>query len=221
MTANRINKIFQKATRKALVGWETEINSTELINELWAWYLESPYIKKQFEELSEAKLVSFARRQAINILSKQAKERDLFEARTIYSSDSIKAALDGKMKSGYLASILPFALEALDKKNAGYAEALRSRYIDGVSPQDKAGQNKLFRAHKALTQHVNIIALTAGDGNGKPKLRKPVDPENRSQGGVHSDPTANIALMLLDHPELQDEVLYEPSLQEFLRGKGA
>jgi hypothetical protein len=220
LTHTRINKIFEKATRKALVGWESEIDSLELCNELWVWYLESPYVQKRFEELSEAKLVSFARRQAINILSKEAKDRDLFQHRTIYSSDSVKAALASKSKNGYLESILPFAMDALGSKNAGYAEAIRSRYEDGHVPEDKSGQNRLFRAHKALTEHVNIIALTAGDGNGKPKLRNPVDPNNRSQGGVHSDPTANIALMLIDNPELRDEVLFELTMDQFIKGKG-
>ena len=221
MTHTQINRIFQKATRKALVGWETDINTTELINELWAWYLERPYVQKQFEELSEAKLVGFARRQAINLLSQGAKDRDLFESRNIYSSDSIKAALSGNLKSGYLSSILPFAMDALDSKNAGYAEAIRIRYEDGVVPPKSGGEAmKLSRAVKALTQHVNIIALTAGDGNGKPKLRRPVDPSNRSAGGVHSDPTANIALMILDHPELRDEALFELPLNEFIKGKG-
>lgn len=220
MTHTQINRIFQKATRKALVGWETDIDTTELVNELWSWYLESPYIQKKFEELSEAKLVGFARRQAINILSKDAKGRDLFESRTIYSSDSIKSALLGELKSGYLKSILPFAMEALDSKNAGYAEAIRSRYTDGVVPPQGAQHIKLVRALKALTNHVNIIALTAGDGNGKPKLRRPVDPSNRSAGGVHSDPTANIALMILDHPELRDEALFELPINQFIEGKG-
>ena len=38
LTHKRINSIFQKATRKALVGWEAEIDTTELVNELWGWY---------------------------------------------------------------------------------------------------------------------------------------------------------------------------------------
>lgn len=221
MTHTMINKIFEKATRKALVGWESEIDSLELCNELWVWYLERPYVQKQFEELSEAKLVGFARRQAINILSKEAKDRDLFQHRTIYSSDSVKAALDSKSKNGYLESILPFAMDALGSKNSGYAEAIRVRYEDGQVPDKSGGAAmKLSRAVKALTEHVNIIALTAGHGNGKPKLRNPVDPSNRSQGGVHSDPTANIALMLIDNPELRDEVLFELPLDQFIKGKG-
>ena len=215
-----MNKIFQKATRKALIGWEAELDTTELINELWGWYLERPYVQSKFDELSEAQLVQFSRRQAINLLSREAKDRDLFQARTMFSSEAVKNVLKGGRAGSYLATILPYAMSAMDKKNPGYAEALRSRYSDGKVPDSKSDQNKLTRAHKALTEHLNIIAITSGDGRGKPRLRKPVDPYNRSQGGVHSDPTANIAIMLLGHPELEEEVLFELPIRALLKGRG-
>lgn len=204
----RINKIFQRATRKALVGWDTDLEDTELINELWAWYLESPYVQKKFDELSEGELVKYARRQAINLLSRSAKDNDLFGNRGRYSSDAVKAALVGRSTNRYLKLILPLALRALDKQNAGYAEAIRVRYEDGVVPASRsAEQVRLSRSVKSLTSHVNIITLTSGAGVEGPRLRKPIDPDVRRSGGVHSDPTANIALLLLEHPELRDEYL--------------
>lgn len=220
MSSNRINKIFVRATRKALVGWETDLDSTEIINELWAWYLESPYVKRKFEELSEAELVKFSRRQVINTLSAQAKSKDLFEGRGIYSSDSVREALSGGSSNNYLNSILPNAMSALDKQNHGYAEAIRVRYDDGAIPEKAGGEAmKLARAVKSLTQHVNIIALTAGVGEG-PKLRKPIDPEFRRSNGGHSDPTAAIALMLMDNQEEREEFYRVEPITEFLKGPG-
>lgn len=216
----QVNRIFQKATRKALIGWEADFETTELINELWAWYLESPYIQGKFDELTEAKLVQFSRRQAINLLSREVKDRDLFTAKTMFSSNAVKKALKHPGGRSYLAHIMPYAMTSLGKKKPAYAEALRSRYIDDVVPADKSGQNKLTRAHKALTEHLNIIAIVSGDGSNKPRLRKPVDPYNRSQGGVHSDPTANIAIMLIEKPELEEDVLYELPIRALLKGKG-
>lgn len=219
MTAPRINKIFQKATRKALVGWETDLDSTELINELWVWYLESPYIQKMLDGQSEGEAVKYSRRQAINLLSKQAKGKDLFSNRGKYSSESVKDALKGVSTNRYLLSILPVAMEALDKQNPGYAEALRVRYDDGVIPTDKPEQNRLVRAHKSLSEHVNIIALTAGGGGKEgPQLRLKgglVDPDSVSGSGGHSDPTADIALMLIEHPELRDDYLYESPVTQW------
>lgn len=223
MTHTRINKIFQKATRKALVGWETDLDGTELINELWAWYLERPYVQKKFEELGEGELVKFARRQTINMLSAEAKSNDLFGNKGRYSSDSVRAALRGESTNRYLGSILPTALNNLGRKNAGQAEAIRLRYTDGLVPAPSSAEAaKLKRAVKSLTEHVNIIALTAGVGGKEgPRLRRPIDPDVRSSGGVHSDPTANIALALIDHPELREEFLEEQPITEYLRGPGA
>ncbi len=221
MTHTKVNKVFQKATRKALVGWETDLDTTELINELWSWYLESPYVQKKFEDLSEGKLVSFARRQAINLLSAEAKDNDLFGNRGRYSSDSVKEALLGGSNNRYLLSILPVAMSSLGNQNEGYAEAVRARYTDGVVPKDNAPKQKLKHAVRSLTQHVNIIALTAGAGvEGGPKLRNPIDPDVRSCQGVHSDPTANTALLLMGNEELRDEYLHEDSLAWFLGGRG-
>ena len=220
MKDSAVNKIFAKATKKAMVGWDTDLNSVEIINELWAWYLESEYIQRQFDELNEAQLVKFARRQAINKLSRDAKGRDLFSGKLSYSSESVKEALKGKSKNRYLNSILPRALKALDRQNDGYAEALRSRYIDGVKPACKTGQNALTRAHKALSEHVNIIALVASGATGDgPKLRLRggmMDPGSVSGGGDYSDPTAGIALTLLANPALRDEYLGEDPFTEFL-----
>lgn len=225
MISARINTIFQKATRKALVGWETDLETTELINELWAWYLASPYIQKTLDSLSEGEAVKYARKQAFNILTKEIKDRDLFGSRTIYSSDSIKDALLDRSSNRHLKDILPVALRNLDNKNPGYAEAIRARYTDGEIPSQGSGAVKLSRAMKALTEQVNITALVAGSFDSRnhsgPKLRHAVmDPELRTSGGQHSDPTANMALALLTHPQMREEYLHETSLQEFLRGKG-
>ncbi|CAA79429.1 sigma-K factor [Fromanvirus L5] len=224
-----ISKLFSRATRKALIGWETNLTAEEIIQELWVWYLESPYIQKTLESLHRGEAVHYVRNQVRNILSGAAKARDLFQERSHYSSENVKEALQGESTNRYLVDILPLAMKALDAQNGGYAEAIRSRYTDGISPKDKSGQNRLFRAHKSLTEHVNIIAITAGvekDDKGKvivkdgPGSKHAIFPDIRkSQGDGHSDPTANIAIMLIENPELRDGYLYEPPISEFLGGR--
>ncbi|QGJ89752.1 helix-turn-helix DNA binding protein [Mycobacterium phage Superchunk] len=224
-----INSVFSKAARKALVSWETDVSSDELVQELWVWYLGSPSIQNRIDGLSEGEAVLYVRRQCFNILSGDAKAKDLFEARSHYSSDNVKDALMGTSTNRYLVDILPLAMESLGKQNEGYAEAIKVRYTDGISPQDKPGQNRLFRAHKSLTEHVNIIAITAGvehDAKGKvvvkdgPGSKHAIFPDIRkTQGDGHSDPTATIAMLLIEHPELRDEYLHEPSIPEFLGGR--
>ncbi|AGR46467.1 hypothetical protein ODIN_52 [Mycobacterium phage Odin] len=225
-----INSVFSKAARKALVSWETDVSADELIQELWVWYLGSPSIQNRIDGLSEGEAVLYVRRQCFNILSGDAKAKDLFEARSHYSSDNVKDALMGTSTNRYLVDILPLAMEALGKQNEGYAEAIKVRYEDGVVPVSRSKEQvALSRAIKSLTQHVNIIAITAGverDAKGKvvvkdgPGSKHAIFPDIRkTQGDGHSDPTATIAMLLIEHPDLRDEYLHEPSIPEFLGGR--
>ncbi|AWH13573.1 hypothetical protein SEA_DIGNITY_56 [Mycobacterium phage Dignity] len=227
MTDEQLNKLFTQAARKALIGWDTDLPAEEIVNELWVWYLESPYVRGVIEKRSPGKRVMFVRMQVFNILTGEAKARDLFEARSPYSSDNVKDALKGESTNHYLVDILPMAIEAL--RNDNYAEALRSRYTDGIVPKENAPKQTLKWAVKSLTETVNYIAITAGirkDENGKvivkdgPGSKNAVFPDIRkAQGDGHSDPTANIAILLIEHPELRDEYLHETPLPEFLGGR--
>ncbi|AIW02948.1 sigma-K factor [Mycobacterium phage Malec] len=227
--SEKTNKLFLRAARSALVAWKGDFNEDdELAQELWVWYLESPAVQKKIDNADAALAQTLIRDQALNILAGQALERDL--ERNIYSSDSVKDALRGESTNRYLLDILPMAMEWLDKKNEIQAEEIRVRYEDGVvPPRGSAAEARLKRAVKSLTQRVNVIAHTAGlqrdeDGNlldkEGPGSAAAIFPETRkAQGDGHSDPTATIALLLIEHPELRDEYLYEPSLPEFLGGR--
>ncbi|ASZ72845.1 sigma factor [Mycobacterium phage Drake55] len=222
-----ISKVFSKAARKALVSWETDLTADELIQDLWVWYLESPAIQNTIDGLVEGEAVLYVRRQALNILAKKALANDMFNGRRLYSSDSIREALAGTSTNRYLVDILPRAMESLSSQNEGYAEALRSRYIDGIVPPKKGGgAMQLARAVRSLTEHVNVIAILAGADVASnnvqiegPGSRHSVFPETRPTTGGHSDPTADIAILLIEHPELRDDYLYESPLPEFLGGR--
>lgn len=230
MTEAEINKLFEQATRKALVGWETNLEFAEITNELWSWYLSRPSVRETLERIGKGQRVKYVRRHVFKILSGDQHENDLFDGRSIYSSDSVKDALLGTTTNRYLVDILPMAMRALSNQNEGHAEAIRNRYDDGIVPPKKGGGAMLLaRAVKSLTEHVNIIAFTAGlvrdeDGNlvdkEGPGSKHAIFPDNRKVTGEgHSDPTANIALMLIEHPELRDDYLYESPLPEFLGGR--
>ncbi|AGT14304.1 sigma-K factor [Mycobacterium phage Adzzy] len=224
-----INQVFSKAARKALVSWEADLTADELVQELWVWYLGSPKIQNRIDGLSEGEAVLYVRRQCFNILSGDAKAKDLFEARSHYSSDNVKEALSGTTTNKYLVDIMPLAMESLAAQNESYAEAIRSRYDDGIVPKENAPKQRLKNAVKSLTQHVNIIAITAGvekDDKGKvvskdgPGSKHAIFPDIRKvQGDGHSDPTATIAMLLIEHPDLRDEYLHETSFDEFLGGR--
>lgn len=232
MIDKTMNKVFKKAADSALLEWGGDFDdATDLVNDLWVWYLERPATQKKFQEIEQYEAVKTAKLAAFQMLSRRTLSSNEFNGRNLYSSESVKDALKGESNNRYLLEILPLALGELDKQNAGYAEAIRVRYEDGVVPQENAPQQRLKHAVKSLTEHVNVIAITANmrkdkDGNlivkEGPGSRNAVFPETRrSTGSGHSDPTADIAIMLIEHPELRDEWIREEPLPKFLGGRSA
>ncbi|BBC43613.1 RNA polymerase sigma factor [Mycobacterium phage AN9] len=218
--------IIRKGARKALFAWKQDDSELDdLTNDLWVWYLERPGTQRKMANLTVNEAVETVKLAALQMLSGKQLSANEFNGRNLYSSDSVKEALLGESSNRYLVDILPMAMASLEKQNAGYAEAIRLRYDDGEVPKENAPKQRLKHAVKSLTEHVNIIAITAGvdaDGNVSegPGSRHSVFPETRkSQGGDHSDPTATIAIALIEHPELRDEYLYEPPIPEFLGGR--
>ncbi|ASZ75219.1 helix-turn-helix DNA-binding domain protein [Mycobacterium phage MissWhite] len=221
-----MEEIFRKAARSALFAWKQDEQGVgDLVNDLWVWYLERPGTQRKMESLSKNEAVVTARRAALQILSGQQLNGNEFNGRNLYSSDSVKDALSGQSTNRYLVDILPRAMDSLRAQNEVYAEAIRRRYDDGVVPVSRSKEQvQLSRAVKSLTEHVNIIAITAGvDAEGNvsegPGSRHAVFPETRPTSGGHSDPTADIAILLIEHPELREDYLYEPPLPEFLGGR--
>lgn len=216
-----------KAAKSALFSWrQTDQGHEDLVNDLWVWYLERPGTQEKLEAADPPLAARLVYKAALQILARQALADDKFQGRNLYSSDSVRAALRGDTKNRYLTDILPRALSALGEQNAGYAEELRKRYEDGVVPKDHSQEMRLSRAVKSLTEHVNVIAITAGvDAAGNvsegPGSRSAVFPETRQpRGAGHADPTGNTAIMLIEHPELRDDYLHQEPLPQFLGGRG-
>ena len=222
-----MEKIITKSAKSALFSWkQSEEGLGDLVNDLWVWYLESPATQKKLKESDEFLARRLVYKAALQILAKNSLSDDKFDGKNLYSSDSVKDALLGRSKNHYLVDILPKALELLAEQNEDYAEAIRSKYTDGKTPAQGSEAVKATRAVKSLTEHVNIIAITAGvDSAGNvtegPGSRHAVFPETRrGRGAGHADPTGDIAVMLIEHPELRDEYLEVQPIREFLGGRG-
>ncbi|AYD87080.1 ssDNA binding protein [Mycobacterium phage NicoleTera] len=220
--------IIRRGARKALFAWKQDDSELDdLTNDLWVWYLERPGTQKKMAKLTASEAVETVKLAGLQMLSGQQLSSNEFNGRNLYSSDAIKDALLGVSTNRYLVDILPRALEALAAQNERQAESIRVRYDDGeVPPRGSAAEAMLKRAVKALTEHVNIIAITAGvdaDGNVTegPGSRHAVFPETRPTSGGHSDPTADIAILLIENPEVRDEYLYETPIRDLLKGRAA
>ncbi|AEL17907.1 sigma-K factor [Mycobacterium phage Trixie] len=220
--------IFRKSAKAALFAWkQSDDGIDDLVNDLWVWYLERPGTQKKLQESDEFLARRLVYKAALQFLAGQSLDGDMFNGKTLYSSDNVKDALLGVSTNRYLVDILPRALEALANLNERQAESIRLRYDDGeVPPRGSAAEAMLKRAVKALTEHVNVIAITAGvdaDGNVTqgPGSRHSVFPETRPTSGGHSDPTADIAILLIEHPEVRDDYLYELPIRDLLKGRAA
>lgn len=178
----------------------------DLTQNLWEWYQETPSTQRKMADLSDPERITTARRRAHQLVSREVLAGNLAAGKVIYSSNSVREALEGVSTNKYLLGILSDALEAVSSSGAR-AEALRSRYEDGIIPvRGSAGEALLKRAVKALTDEVNIMYLTSdGEGVGR---REPSAPNQRKRAGSYADPTANIAIALMNRPP-EREAFYE------------
>lgn len=210
-----------RAAKSALVQWYSgqwtrqseEVG--DLTDDLIVWYLTRASTRNQMESLSEPQIMVMFRNHARQVLSRAALDGDVFDGKTLYTTESIKDALKGESTNRYLMTILPFAIKRL---NDTYREALAKRYIDGEYPQNKEEENAQMWGTVALTREVNVLYITEDvKGVGSSST---VFPESiKSKGGDHSDPTGNTALMLMaQKPDFVDEYLYESPWKQVCEG---
>lgn len=201
-----MDAVLRRAAKSALVAWCGDYSDQDnLTNDLWVWYLERPGTQEQLRNADSPLRHTLIRNAALQMLAKKSLSDDTFAGRNNYSSESVKDALKGVSTNRYLLDILPMAMKELDQQNEEYAEALRSRYDDGDIPQGKQAEHRLSRAHRALTEHVNLIAFKAGvDSEDKntqgPGSRHAVFADSRrGASSGPSDPTGDMAIALIEH----------------------
>lgn len=211
-----MDEIFLKAARSALAVWDLDDDLEDLIQDLRLWYLERPSTQEKLAQLSKPEAITTVRKIASQILSGKVLAGNTFKGDSLYSSDAVKQALRGESSNKYLLEILPICIDRLNNRNPGQAEAIRIRYDDGVVPEQGSDNALLVRAVKSLTEEVNVLYLTLNDNE-----VKAVRPDARRSKGQYSDPTANIALMLIDHPEMRDDYLEVTPIEDLLKGRNA
>jgi hypothetical protein len=210
-----LDKVFRQAAKGTLIEWGIEGEVDDLVQNLWKWYLERPSTQQLMADLSEPERIVTARHHANQIISGDVLAGNLATGKVVYSTDAVKEALEGISTNKYLLEILHDAREALAARNELQAEALRSRYEDGVFPVEP-GKSVLKRAVKSLTDEVNIMYLTSDDdGIGR---REAASPNTRKGGGGYSDPTSGIALALMRNPNEREAFYAYEDFQEWERG---
>ncbi|WP_443898886.1 hypothetical protein [Mycobacteroides abscessus] len=200
-----LNGIFRRAVAKSLLewGWDEATYIDDFTQSMWEWYLENPSVQTKFTDLGSEGLVPamrvLANQRAEQLLSKERYKMNLFEQKSLYSSDVVRKALRNHSTNKYLKGALPAALDALGERKQGarYVEAIRSRYVDGVVPKAHSEEMVLSRAVQGLTEEINAAYISsdvtgAGSSNA-------MYPEKRKRKGQHGDPTADLAIGLMEH----------------------
>ena len=229
-TDERVMKLINKAAKSAMFSWRQSDEGVEdLVGDLWVWYLERPGTRKQIEEADDALAKTWVYKAALQILASNALSSDVFRGVGLYSSESVRDELKGESSNKSLQRFMPLALKELEKQNKGQYEAIQRRYVDLVVPErGSSNEAKLKRAVKSLTERINMIKIEGGGGlddskHHGPKIRSSglIDPEFVSSSGDYSDPTANIAIMLILNPfdedgnPVRDEYLHEDPITEW------
>jgi hypothetical protein len=222
LTSDDLTDVFRKAAEKAVAEWfsgqwDRQVQEVDdLVQNLWAWYLEAPATQKAFADMPDFGIQKVCFKQCLTILSGKALESDVFEGKALYSSEAVKDALKGQSTNKYLHTVIPAAMGEI---NEGYAEAIRSRYEDGVAPPQGKEHVQLVRAIKALTAEINVEYITSEiEDIGS---RTVVFADTRRPKGGHGDPTGDIALMLVADPALRPDYLEVTPISDVVAGQGA
>lgn len=186
----------------------------DLLQDLLEWYLETPSTQQKMDALVDAEVFVTFKRRAQQLLSKQQLEDNVHKDKVMYSTDAVKRYLKGESTNRYLIDVVPIALDMINEK---HKEALLSRYVDGKVPAQGKDAEFLSNSHKTLTAMVNLMQLTTNEET--VGSRSVVFPDTVKPAGSHGDPTANIAIMLMDqHPDFVDEYQYESPWEQISEG---
>lgn len=218
-----LDSTLRAAARQALHDWGRPVDDMEdLVQEAWAFYLERPSVqtfvsrantetgrRRVFYNLKQGKDGKMVRAGIMSqIISGEQAQLNVFRGEDVISQEEIKDWLAGTSTNKYLGKLIQAGLDQVEAQSPEYREAIRSRYELGkVIPRtDNARMMKLHHAVRALTERVNSVALAEKQGE---EVRK--RPTKKGLGakkvkGVHSDPTADMALGLIAGGDIEYEV---------------
>lgn len=220
---NRIIEQARRAAKSALVQWysgqwQRQAEALDdLHHELLLWYAETPSAREKISRLSDPEIMVTFRVHARQVLSKNTHENNIFTGGNFYSGEAVREALRNESKNKYLYDLIPVAI---DRINENQKSALYSRYVLGVVPKENDEKKILQRAVRSLTDEINVLCLTTDVKSIGSKAT--VFPDTVKPKGGYGDPTANIALTLMgQHPDIQDEYLYESPWEQVNKGAAA
>lgn len=155
-----LEPVTRRAAKAVAYQWPNLLDADDFEQEIWLRLLQSPGTVEKVLEMDDR-----ARYRAIvgighQIASIERTDYDYFKGSYRYSVKEVKELL----QQGILSEPLPaFKAELIDMTEAfqdipeQYKSALVSRYVEGVTPQEKSGQNRLTRGLESLVDEMNRV----------------------------------------------------------------
>lgn len=209
---SRLNRLIKRAAKSAGNAWLlTPGQIGDLSQNMWVGYLEEPTRQRALEGVTDREAVRYLRGHADQVLSGTVRADDLAAGDRMYSSEAIKSVLKEAVYNPFLTSIVHLAVARLGDRHPPYAEALKLRYIDGITPPQGAAAVRLTAAHQALAEEVHTVVSELDSD------RSSVEPDSISANRGPSDPTGDLAARLVDdgHKDAGDGLTYR-GLHELL-----
>lgn len=184
MTLNNgteIKSAIRRAVSSVAFQWPDVIEQDDLEQELWVWYLERPSAQAKLGAADKSERHKLLVRQGHLIASRKNQENLRFAQEFTYTIDDVKNVLAGKDRRDDSLDDLDEAMNLLRERNADYAEAIKSKYGDHLTPSGRTESNRLYQAHLVLTDLMNQVyrdkasgfvafpGMTLGDGPGSRK----------------------------------------------------
>ncbi|AJD82471.1 hypothetical protein SHEEN_53 [Mycobacterium phage Sheen] len=184
----------QAVAKTALAAWGSDVAVVDdLVQDIFVWYLKRPSAQEILAEADAPMQRRIINKAATQILVEETLAGDERWGYNVYNPEAIKDHLKGRSTNKYLQRVMPQALANLQRKNPRYIEAIEHRYTYGVVPPQGSEQVRLSRALVELTRHVNSLVINGEDHN-----PDAVPAESRKGSGGKSDPTADMALAMIE-----------------------
>ncbi|WP_458682252.1 hypothetical protein [Prescottella equi] len=157
MDPTTLKQAIGRAASSVVIQWPDVIDSDDLEQELWVWYLTSPKVREKLDSVPDRERHLLLVRQGHNIAAEAVKANHRFATTFAYSVDDVKAALRGEALSAALLDDFSEAMETLRERKDQNADVIRRRYGLGESLVSDSDRSALRRAHIALTDEMNRI----------------------------------------------------------------
>ncbi|MFE2997962.1 hypothetical protein ACFXG4_23450 [Nocardia sp. NPDC059246] len=164
MNNEELDKVFKKASEWVTYSWPGVIESDDLAQELWLWYLTRPSVAERFQRATRRECLQLAASHGHQIAAGIRTDNARFSNQVQYSVGDIKDALAGRSRWPEILEDITRGMEALRERNDNYADAIEKIKRPDGETMTPAERKRRERAIEALTEETNAGIRQLFDG---------------------------------------------------------